>query len=169
MWESGTYGEKHACDYLFIYLFSVRSSMFILKLNVFMFSVEYSFFFPPLLVVSSNLNCCCGSFFQVTLVTEKFISQYPPSSHNLFSGFSFEMRTSCLLLDFFCHFPKYADCGMLYFLLFFFFLIVFDYRAIFFFSLSSITCKKCNNELGLLHQLGGNMFSLQPIVGYRGI
>lgn len=135
-----------------------------------MFSVEYSFFSPPfflfLLVVSSNLNCCCGSFFQVTLVTEKFISQYPPSSHNLFSSFSFEMRTSCLLLDFFVIFLSMLTVECFIFCCFFF-LIVFDYRA-FFFSLFH-NMQKCNNEPGLLHQLGGNMFSLQTIVGYRGI
>lgn len=57
---------------------------FKVKCPYFLFMPSILFFHVFLSVVILNLNCCCGSFFQVTWVTEKFISQYPPSGHNLF-------------------------------------------------------------------------------------
>lgn len=57
---------------------------FKVKCSYFLFMQSILFFHVFLSVVILNLNCCCGSFFQVTWVTEKFISQYPPSGHNLF-------------------------------------------------------------------------------------
>lgn len=97
MWESGTYDANNACDSFLFFVcvyFKVKCSCFLFMLSVLFFHVFLS-------VVIFYLNCCRGAFFQGTWVTEKFISQYPPSVHNLFPQLLFWNENILLVIRLF--------------------------------------------------------------------
>lgn len=127
-----------------LWLFFLLVCFFEVKCFYFLFLMSIQLFHVFSWVIILNLKCRSGSYFWVTWVTEKLISQYPPSVHNLFLPFLFWYKNMWLVsMDFIC--VRLLSCYVwnAFFLIVFYY--DFDYYAVF----TLHNRQRCNNELGL--------------------